>query len=128
MLASFGVLALHVLVELYKFMMTLEEFVAGYGWGCAPIALSAEGEVIFPRKAAAVGAALSVVNKYRLEEDDRRIPACIALKSILTICTVLTTPGVVALSWMCSPVTILTPVLRTMISLVRDDMVPWRKH
>ena len=34
--------------------------------------------MIFPRKAAAVGAALSVMHEYRLEEDDGRIPASTA--------------------------------------------------
>ena len=43
LLVSFGVVALHVLVELYKFTMTLEEFVVGYGWGCSPIALFGRG-------------------------------------------------------------------------------------
>ena len=78
LLTSRGVLALRVLVELYKFLMTLEEFVAGYVWGCSSISLFCRVRGGISTKVAAVGAALSVLFEYRPEEDDERIPTSIA--------------------------------------------------
>ena len=52
-------------------------YVWSYSWGCSSIALFGRLGGI-STKAAAVGAALSVPNEYRSEEDDKRIPACIA--------------------------------------------------
>ena len=67
-----------MLVELFKFMMTLGEFVAGYGWGLSSIALFGQVGGGISTKAAAVVAALSVLNEYRLEKDDMHTPASIA--------------------------------------------------
>ena len=77
-LALLRVLALFVLVGLYKFMLTLRTRTLystlpldtdGDGH---PLLFPVNGEVIFPRKRPlSVGAALSVTNDLHLEEDER---------------------------------------------------------
>ena len=87
------VLVLFVLIELYKFMLTFEKFVwgpwtcqgsslpfqstdamfgviAGYGWGCSSIVPFCRVGGGISTETAAVGAALSALNEYRVEEDD----------------------------------------------------------
>ena len=49
-----------------------------YGWGCSSIAPFCRVRVGISTEIAAVGAALSVVYEYHVDEKDKRIPACIA--------------------------------------------------
>ena len=81
LLASLKVLALHVLVELYRFMMTLEEFVAGYGWGCSPIALFGRGRGDISTDSGRCRCSpfqLCTSTVWRRRKDHGRILACIA--------------------------------------------------
>ena len=101
-MVSLGVLGFFVLIELYKLMLTLENFdgdlgyfakkyqlpfentdalfqaIAGYGLGSSSIALFGRVRGVIYTKATDVGADLSGKNEYGLEEDDKRNPACIA--------------------------------------------------
>jgi len=83
-LVSIGVLALFVLVEVFKAHFKFEtseamyEAIAGYGLGGSSIALFGRVGGGIYTKAADVGADLSGKNDYGLEEDDYRNPACIA--------------------------------------------------
>merc|ERR1719272_298443 len=92
-LVSIGVLALYVLIMLFRLPglsktfssdgsaeidLEMFEALAGYGLGGSSIALFGRVGGGIYTKAADVGADLSGKNKWNLNEDDPRNPACIA--------------------------------------------------
>ena len=122
---------------------------AGYGWGCSSIALFCRVGGGSSTEAAAVCADLSALNEYRLAEGGMCIPACIAhivgdtvgvvagmevvffgsfAEATCAVLVLYTFSGVLGIlrilgkqrGFPCSSSDILTLVLRTMISRVRD--------